>query len=127
MDFGLPFSFPFQDQNWFKKLVIAGLISLIPIIGWLYLLGWGLEITKQVINHEPIIIPETDFGKFLTRGLKAWVISLVFSIPSIILQIPAQLSNIMAQTASSDDGSGAVIGGLTAVVACTSILNLPVF
>ena len=37
---------------------------------------------------EPVRIPETDFGTFLTRGLKAWVISLVFSIPSMIFQIP---------------------------------------
>lgn len=44
MDFSLPFSFPFQDQNWFKKLAIPGLIMLIPIVGWLYVLGgdWKL-------------------------------------------------------------------------------------
>ncbi len=86
MDFGLPFSFPFQDQSWMKKLSIAGLITLIPIVGWFYLLGWGLEITRQIIRGEPVIIPETDFEKFLSRGFKAWVISIVFAIPSVSLQ-----------------------------------------
>ncbi len=124
MDFGLPFSFPFQDKDWFKKIAIAGLIFLIPIIGWLYLLGWGLEITRQLIKGEPVSIPDVDFGKFLTRGLKAWVISLVYSIPSMIFQIPNALTNVAAQTMSNDDGSGAVVGGLAVVTICSSILNL---
>ncbi len=124
MDFGLPFSFPFQDQSWMKKLSIAGLITLIPIVGWFYLLGWGLEITRQIIRGEPVIIPETDFEKFLSRGFKAWVISIVFAIPSVILQIPTGLTNIMAQSASNDDGSGFAISGLAAITICTSILNV---
>jgi hypothetical protein len=124
MDFSLPFSFPFQDQNWFKKLAIAGLITLIPIVGWLYILGWGLEIARQLIKGEPVTIPETDFGKFLMRGLKAWVISLVYSIPSMILQIPNGLTNIMAQTAASDNGDGTMLSGLAIISICTGILNV---
>lgn len=124
MDFGLPFSYPFQDQAWFKKLVIPGLIALIPIVGWFYLLGWGLEITRQIIKHEPVVIPETDFGKFLLRGLKAWVISIVYAIPSIIFQIPNMISSFMAQSASSDNGSGAAFSALAIITICTSILNV---
>ncbi|HEX7556867.1 MAG TPA: DUF4013 domain-containing protein [Leptolinea sp.] len=124
MDFGAPFSFPFQDQAWLKKIAIAGLITLIPIVGWLYLLGWGLEITRQIIHKEPVIIPETDFGKFLTRGFKAWVVGIVYAIPSFILQIPAQLTNVMAQSASNDNGNGVVFGGLAVVTICMSILNV---
>ncbi len=124
MDFGSPFSFAFKDQNWFKKLIIPGLIFLIPIVGWFYLLGWGLEITLQIIRKEPVVIPETDFGKFLSRGLKAFVISFVYSIPTMIFQIPSTLSNAMAQSASSDNGTGAILGGLAIITICTSILNL---
>jgi len=123
MDFGLPFSFPFQDQNWFKKLAIAGLILLIPIIGVIYLLGWGLEITRQLIFGEPVVIPENDLGKFLGRGFKAFVISLVFSIPSMIFQIPSSILNVAAQNASSDDGSGAMFGGMAAIAICSGFLG----
>jgi hypothetical protein len=123
MDFSLPFGYVFKDPEWLKKLAIAGLITLIPIVGWLYLLGWGLEITRQIIKGEPVIIPNTDFGIFLTRGLKAWVVGIVYAIPSVIFQIPSTLTNIVAQTASSDDGSGAVLGGLAIVTICTSILG----
>ncbi len=125
MDFSAPFGFPFKDQNWFQKLLIAGLITLIPIIGMLYLLGWGLEITRQIIFHEPIVIPETDFGKFLTRGLKAFVISLVYSIPAMILQVPNGIANVMIESsANSGEASSALVGGIMALSVCTGLLNM---
>jgi len=31
MDFGLSFSFPFQDEDWIKKIVLTAVISLIPL------------------------------------------------------------------------------------------------
>jgi predicted PurR-regulated permease PerM len=123
MDFSTPFSYPFKDPDWLKKIAIAGLVSLIPIVGWLYLFGWGLEITRQIIKDEAVVIPGTEFGKFVTRGLKAWVVGIVYAIPSVILQIPNTITNIAAQTASNDDGSGAVLGGLAIVTICTSILS----
>jgi hypothetical protein len=124
MDFSAPFGFPFKDQNWFSKLLIAGLITLIPIIGFLYLLGWGLEITRQIIRNEPIVIPETDFGKFLTRGLKAFVISFVYSIPAFIFQIPNSIASVMAQSATDSESSSAILGGMMALSVCSGLLNL---
>jgi len=123
MDFSTPFSYPFKDPDWLKKLAVAGLIFLIPIIGWLYLFGWGLEITRQIVKGEPVEIPGTDFGKFVTRGLKVWVVGIVYAIPSIILQIPSSFANIAAQSVSNDDGSGAVMGGLAVVTMCASVLS----
>jgi hypothetical protein len=124
MDFSTPFSYPFSDSSWLKKLAIAGLIMLIPVVGWFYLFGWGLEITRQIIKREPVTIPDTDFSNFLSRGFKAWVIGIVYAIPAIILQIPGQMANIFAQTSSSDDGNGAAFGGLAVIVMCTSILSV---
>jgi hypothetical protein len=46
MEFGKAFSFPFEDQDWVKKLGIAGLLMIIPIIGWLAVAGWGIEMGK---------------------------------------------------------------------------------
>lgn len=125
MDFAKPFSFVFEDQNWVKKLAVAGLITCIPIVGFMYLLGWGLEITRQLIRRESVLLPDTDFSKYLIRGLKAFVIGFVYSIPSLILQIPTQISNYLTTTSASfDDGSGAVAGSLYVVILCASLLNL---
>ena len=35
MDFGLAFTFPFQDEKWIEKLLIAGVIMIIPFVGWI--------------------------------------------------------------------------------------------
>jgi 4-hydroxybenzoate polyprenyltransferase len=40
MDFGLAFSYPFQDQDWFKKIAIAAVIALFPVVGWFAVFGW---------------------------------------------------------------------------------------
>jgi hypothetical protein len=94
MDFGLAFSFPFQDEEWIKKLLIAAVMVLIPIVGWLAVFGWSLEITRRVISGAEVPLPPwTDFGGFLTLGLKAFVVGLIFSIPSFILAVPAGLAS----------------------------------
>ncbi len=43
MDFAKPFTFVFEDQNWLSKIALVAVISLIPVVGVLVLLGWGLE------------------------------------------------------------------------------------
>jgi len=86
MDFGLAFSYPFQDQDWLKKLGIAGLLLIIPLVGGFAVLGWGLEITRRVIRHDtPLLLPEwNEFGKYIVDGLYIYLISIIYSIPIII-------------------------------------------
>ena len=122
MNFGLAFSFPFQDSKWIEKIVIAALISLIPIIGWLALLGWSVEIGRRVINGEDeVLAPWSDFGGLLVDGLKAFVISLIFSIPLLVIWIPYGF--IAALIGSTDgDAAGGIIGALSLCFACVSIL-----
>ena len=69
MDFGLAFSYVFQDRDWLRKVGIVALISLIPILGQLVLIGWSLNITKRVIERHPEPLPEVDFGGDLARQL----------------------------------------------------------
>ncbi len=87
MKYSEAFSYVFDDSNWFKKILIAGLIFLIPIVGQLYLLGWMIEIARRVKAGRETILPTTHFGYFLTLGLKAFLVSLVYSIPLILVNI----------------------------------------
>lgn len=87
MDFGLAFSFPFKDQQWFKKLVVPGLISLIPLVGQFYLVGFGLNVAKRVIDKDPESLPDLDFGGNLKRGFMSFVIGLGYSLPLIVLAL----------------------------------------
>ncbi|GMR10979.1 MAG: DUF4013 domain-containing protein [Anaerolineae bacterium] len=107
MDLGLAFSFPFKDEKWIEKIVIAALISIIPIIGWFALLGWSIEIGRRVINGEEQVLADwSDFGGLLTLGFKAWVAALVFSIPLLLVWIPV---GIFWAIAGSADGDAAAV------------------
>lgn len=112
MDFALAFGYIFKDTDWLKKIALIAVISIIPIIGQLVLLGWGLEITRRVIRHDPVPLPDVDFGRDLAMGFKAFVVALVYALPMIVVSIPYSL--IMASVSNgSSDGAGvaaAVLG-----------------
>jgi len=62
MNFGTAFTFPFQAPDWLKKVAIVALLSLIPVIGQLFLLGWAFDITHRVIHNETNLFLDPDFG-----------------------------------------------------------------
>ena len=97
MKFGDAFTFVFQDLDWFKKIIIPGLVGLlIPVIGQMVLLGWALKVTLNVIRNNPNPLPAMDFGGDLGRGFKAWVVGLVYGIPMFIFYLPILILSIIA-------------------------------
>lgn len=85
MDFGLAFSYVFNDKDWLKKISILSLVALIPIIGQMVVYGWMMKITKQVMNHDLNELPEMDFAEDLSRGFMGFVITLVYTLPIWLL------------------------------------------
>ncbi len=85
MKFGLSFSFIFQDEDWFKKLILPGLCLLIPFIGWMVVLGWALRIAQNLIAGEASPLPELNFGDDLLSGFFVFLIGFVYSLPADIL------------------------------------------
>lgn len=126
MQFGKAFSYVFEDKEWFKKLAIFGLISLIPVLGQIVLMGWMIDIIKKFTAHEPITLPELDFGGQLGRGFSAFVISFVYALPVLVLSIIQAIVQVAATgiTGMSENSEmGAVGGGLILVVSiCFSLL-----
>mgnify|MGYP000367712950 CR=1 FL=1 len=47
MDIAKTFDFIKEDKDWIVKLLIAGLIFLIPVVGQIYAWGWMMEISKR--------------------------------------------------------------------------------
>jgi hypothetical protein len=104
MEFGKAFSFAFEDKDWIKKLGIGALLMIIPFIGWLVVAGWGIEITKRVIQHDPQPLPDwSDFGGYLMKGLQVFVIGLVYSLPIILVNICQQGVTLFGQQGDTTD------------------------
>jgi len=86
MDFAKAFSFVFEDPDWVKKVVIGGVVSIIPIIGQFLVFGYMVAVGRNVIRGNPQPLPDwADFGQFLVDGLYAMVISLVYMLPIFII------------------------------------------
>lgn len=117
MDFGLAFSFPFQDQNWLQKILIAGLVMMIPIVGWLAVFGWTVEITRRVVRQSPDPLPDwADFSNFIILGLKAGAVVTIYILPIFILAVPL----VVLQVVGSDYEG--IIALITICFSCVSII-----
>ena len=108
MDFGKSFSYQFQDPKWVEKILITALISLIPIFGGIYLLGWVLANIRRVIDGDPDPMPEIDFGGHFVRGLKWTVIQLVYALPAILVGFAVAILGGFS-TSNSNNGSATVV------------------
>lgn len=113
MDFAKAFSYVFDDSNWVQKIVIGGLLSIIPIFGQLIVLGYMVSISRNVINGNPHPLPEwSDFGQFLVDGLYVFVISLVYVLPILIVMCVILLPALAIGGAFSENGDAGAIGAV---------------
>lgn len=87
MDIGRSFTYITEDEEWWKKILIGGLLSLIPIIGPFYLIGYALQVTRNVIAGQEIPLPEPleDFGPKLGKGFMFSIIVFIYMLPFIIV------------------------------------------
>jgi len=123
MDFGKAFSFPFEDPDWAKKIIIPALILLIPIVGQIFALGWMLGVTRRVIRRELALLPDLQFGEQISDGLKAFVIGLVYALPVIIIVIPLSIVTSMTAASGADQETVGVAVAIVSVC-CYGIIFL---
>ncbi|MCK5793859.1 MAG: DUF4013 domain-containing protein [Anaerolineales bacterium] len=97
MDFGLAFSYVFEDKDWVKKLALASVLCL-TVIGIIPVLGWGLEVMKRVIKEDPEPLPNwSEFGQYFVKGLLVVLVGFVYYLPVIVI-------------GSCNAGAGALLG-----------------
>mgnify|MGYP001302535141 CR=1 FL=1 len=129
MDIGKAFSFVFDDDQWITKILIAAAILALGILfSWVLLIplilaglllgGYGVEITRRVINGGIPVLPEWDnWSDLLVDGVKVWVIGIVYALPIIIvsacLSIPISIAGENSQEVSS---------AFSAILSCLSVL-----
>lgn len=94
---GDSFSWPFQDPNWPNKLLIQGLINLIPIVGWIATFGWGMML---VDNYRAGRRELPVAGFHLERGIALFVVWVVWA---IVFNIP---TNLLRAAANANDSVG---------------------
>ncbi len=86
MDIGVALTYVTKDEGWLKKVLIGGLLFLIPIVGGMIVYGYGVRIARNVIAGEPNPLPEwDDIGGDLSRGLFIFIGALIWAIPLYVI------------------------------------------
>jgi len=132
MNIGKAFSYVFDDEDWFTKVLIGGLLGLIPIIGDLLTYGYMVELVKNVTDGSPSPLPKwDDWGGKLVKGLVFFVIGLVYFLPLILVWtcFGGGVAVIGTQWRELADTLGAVggvcLGGLSFLYSLVAYVILP--
>jgi hypothetical protein len=97
MDIGKSFSFVFEDQRWVNKVLIGGGLVFISflIVPIFVVLGYMAQLMRNILAGEEQPLPEwTDFGAYLTDGLKLFVVLLIYFVPYIVLSMLSGIRNV---------------------------------
>jgi len=120
MDIGRSLSYITEDQDWIKKVLLGGVITLIPVVGPFFAFGYMMETLKNVIAGQEIPLPEIgDFGGKLVEGLKGWVVAFVYALPLILFGVCAQTVNFVPLVAENVDPD--MVETLTSVSIAVSV------
>ena len=82
MEYGQAIRFPQQDRGWIVKLLIASVLSLIPVLGQIVVAGYGQEISRRVYNDNVRPLPDwSDWGGLLGRGVRWLIVVFLYLLP----------------------------------------------
>ena len=115
MDYGKIIKFPMQDKDWVMKIIIGGILTIIPIVNFISF-GYMFKVMKNSINKTPGMPEWKGFTDLFVKGLILFVIELVFLIiPIIIFGAVAGFSALSAVTGGVSDPLGFVLAILPAL------------
>jgi len=107
MDFAKAFTYVFDDEDWVKKVLIGGILSLIPIVN-LVTVGYWLKVLKNVAEGAAKPLPEwDDFGDYFVKGLMSVLASMIWAIPIILLGAVTAALSALTGYDSADTTSAA--------------------
>lgn len=92
---GDAFGWAFKDPSWLSKIVVQGLILIIPIVGWIAAVGWlmmAFENARAGRNELP------PAGFHLARGIGLFGVYVIYS---IVLNIPAIILSSIGRTTAT--------------------------
>jgi len=94
---GDAFSYPFRDPGWVGKIVVQGLILIIPIVGWIATVGWLVLTYENLRAGRQELAPA---GFHLERGIGLFGVVVIYA---IVLNIPAWILSGMGAAASNQN------------------------
>ncbi|OFV68854.1 MAG: conserved hypothetical protein, membrane [Candidatus Syntrophoarchaeum caldarius] len=123
MDIGSAVKFPTEDEKWIAKVVIGGILSIIPIVN-LLVTGFYLKTMEKAIKGSPGMPEWEGWGELFVKGLLATIICFIYLlIPLIVVTVAVVMVGGLASTVTADTFpnifamfSAIIIGGILAII-----------
>jgi hypothetical protein len=126
---GSSFSLPFQSRDWASTFALMGLISLIPIVGWINLIGWMLTLV-DTYRAGRTDLPPAGF-QYIGRGGTLFLVFLVYGLviaAIIIIPMIALLGGALASASSNSSSfSAAFSGGFVTYIGLIQLFSLVIY
>ena len=87
MNFKKAFTYIFEDQRWFEKLIVPLLVTLIPVVGGMATVGYIMRVTRNVAANQAAPLPQFEFGTDLRLGFKMFVAGFVYMLPIMLVYL----------------------------------------
>lgn len=113
------FVWPVRDQEWVTKLLIIGLISLIPIVGAINGIGWMLATLDHLRAGEERLAPANL--THLERGVRVFVVELIYLLVLVAIGLVLYIPGIALAAHEGHDNAN------PSVIALAILLNLVAF
>ena len=122
MDIGSAFSFVFDDEDWLKKVLIGAVLALTGI-GFIPIIGYGLEITRRVAQGHPQPLPDwDDWGKKIIEGLLNGIITFIWALPIVLMSACISIGSTVAANNIDSDAGGIVMVVLSICVGLVMLI-----
>ena len=129
MDIVETVKFPGNDVEWLKKIVIGGILMLIPIVNFIAM-GYYIKTMRRGIDGESDLPEWDDWGNLFVKGLFSVIVVFIYMlIPIAVLFL--SIGGAAISSIASDDVSpasiGTIIGGslVSVVLMFIALLLLP--
>lgn len=118
MNVAQSFKYVFEDKEWPAKVLIGSAILLVSFpltvvlvgfLGFAIVSGYALEVLRNVRQgrSQPLPAWRDRWSEWMVMGLKLFLVALIWSLPTIVLNLPMAVGNTLVQ---SDSGVLAVVG-----------------
>lgn len=85
MDVGKALGFPFEDKDWIVKILIGGILLLIPIVNF-FVFGYIFKVLQRVTREGVYEFPAwNDWGSLFGQGFFVFLFGLIYGlVPGIL-------------------------------------------
>lgn len=104
------FVWPVRDPEWLKKIIVIGLILIVPIAGLINGLGWMLAAIDSLRSDEKKL-PPANFS-YMGRGLNLFVVNLIYVLALTLVVAVLYVPVIAIYSAEGNGSAGAALLGL---------------